>query len=87
MTAVVPSLRVSAYAGVHHDRKYETAMLDPPLVDPLLVSGSCSTPENESLQRNDDRGRRHVAHIAQRPHARAAADCAAQVCAGLAALT
>ena len=42
MTAVAPSLRVRAYAGVHYDRKYETAMLDPPLVDPLLVSGSCS---------------------------------------------
>ena len=42
MTAVVPSVRVSAYAGVRHDRKYETTMLDPPLVDPLLVSGSCS---------------------------------------------
>ena len=76
-----------AHAGVHYDRKYVIAMLDLPHVEPLLVSASCSTPENEAPQGYASSRTTARRSPAQRPHARAAAVCEAQVCAGIAALT
>ena len=61
-------------------------MLDSPYTESLLVTANYSTPENEGSQRNVSRECRHVAIIAQRPHARAAAECATQVYTGLAVL-
>jgi len=37
------------HAGVLYDHKYVIAMLDLPHVEPLLVSASCSTLENDGV--------------------------------------